>query len=138
MSKKRIIGWQKYEDLLEQQINNNFFMTAFTEQMELMHNKMRNNKEGYEEEDDDEEEEYNIPLVMPFSAKLIEDSAMLSNYDCWLGHTNFDITKDIKTILDKIDGIEVLKICSRYRFFIGIGKMFDFKTVRGLIEKELI
>ena len=43
----------------------------------------------------------------------------------------------IKNILNTIDGVEVLKICSRYRFFIGVGKMFDFSEVRKNIEKEL-
>jgi len=31
-----------------------------------------------------------------------------------------------------------LKICSRYRFFIGIGRMFDFKNVRKNIENILL
>jgi hypothetical protein len=40
--------------------------------------------------------------------------------------------------MNKIEGIEVLKICSRYRFFIGIGQLFSFKDIRKNIEQELI
>jgi hypothetical protein len=44
----------------------------------------------------------------------------------------------VKNILDSTAGVEVLKVLSRYRFFIGIGKLFDFKEVRKNIEEELI
>lgn len=79
-----------------------------------------------------------LGLMMPISKELIEDISMLSNFDCWIGHTDFDLTNDIKNKLDKVPGIELLKICSRYRFFIGIGQMFDFKDVRSNIENEII
>jgi hypothetical protein len=29
-------------------------------------------------------------------------------------------------------------VCSRYRFFVGIGQMFEFKDVRNHIDKEII
>ena len=63
---------------------------------------------------------------------------MADSFDCWLGHTNFNLTEEIKEGLNKVDGIEVLKICSRYRFFVGIGKMFDFSDVRERIEKDIL
>ena len=58
-------------------------------------------------------------------------------WDCWMGHTNFDITKSISNIIEITSGIEALRILSRYSFFIGIGKLFDIKDVRRDIEKEL-
>ena len=63
---------------------------------------------------------------------------MITNYDCWVGHANFDITPTVKDILDRVDGVEILKICSRYRFFIGVGKMFKFKSVRKDLENQLL
>ena len=63
---------------------------------------------------------------------------MLTNFDCWVGHTNFNLSKKIASELEKIEGVELLRICSRYRFFIGIGKMFDFKAVRKNLEKRLL
>ena len=77
------------------------------------------------------------PMV-PLTNQLIDDIAMLSTFDCWIGHTNFDITPKVKDKLDKIPGVELLKICSRYRFFIGVGQMFDFKEVRKTIEEQII
>ena len=95
-----------------------------------------------EEENDYDQTEVNhneeLSLVMPISRQLLDDITMSSNFECWVGHTNFDITNTIKEKLDKIQGIEVLKIWSRYRFFIGIGKMFDFTEVRNNIETDII
>jgi len=68
----------------------------------------------------------------------LKEASVLASFDCWVGHTNFDITPSIKDKLEKTTGIEVLKIQSRYRFFVGVGKMFDFKQVRKNIEDELI
>lgn len=58
-------------------------------------------------------------------------------WDCWIGHTNFDITKDIANEIEKIDGVEVLKIIGRYSFFIGVARMFDIKDVRRDIDANV-
>ena len=58
-------------------------------------------------------------------------------FDCWFCHTNFDLTEADKNELDMVDGIEVLRIVSRYRFFIGIGKMFSLTDVRPQVELAL-
>ena len=134
---KKKIGWQKYEDLIEKQMSSPLLKTII-QQMAV-----------YAEEDDEEEsEDYeemeaykqsnvagNMP-ILPISKELMDDMAMLSNFDCWIGHTNFDITKEIKSILNKTEGVELLKVLSRYRFFVGIGKMFDFKEVCKKIESH--
>lgn len=141
MKKKLKIGWQKYEDLLEKQMSSPILQSIMKQMMSFA------DKENYEEiaeEESIEEEEYYEEYtqdglqLLPISQQLLDEITMLSNFDCWIGHTNFDITKDIKNKLNTVEGIEVLKICSRYRFFIGIGKMFDFKEVRNNIEKTII
>jgi len=137
---KKKIGWQKYEDLLEKQMSSPMLQTIIQQMMSYA-----TEEDGDDEDDEDDIiEQYqgvasrsNIPLL-PISQQLMDDMAMLSNFECWIGHSNFDITKEIKNILNKTEGVELLKICSRYRFFIGIGKMFDFKEVRKNIEKNLI
>ena len=128
MTKK--IVWQKYEALLEEQMSSTLIMDLLKAQA-----------------DDDEEMVYRDPediddddpsgIMIPMSSKLVEDAMMITNFDCWLGHTNFDITPDIKKALDKTEGVELLKVMSRYRFFIGVGKMFEFAKVRKSIETEL-
>jgi hypothetical protein len=88
--------------------------------------------------DTEEKDSSHLNMMLPITRQLIEDVTMLSSFDCWIAHTNFDITPKIKDRLNSIPGIELLKICSRYRFFIGIGQMFDFKEVRNKIEESLI
>jgi len=138
--KKNKIAWQKYEDLIEQQMSSPL--------LDILSSKISNMaSEEYEEEGVEEEVEYVYEdanstaaqnIMLPISEKLLEDMTMLSNFDCWMAYTNFDITKDMKSILNGIEGIEVMRVCSRYRFFIGVGKMFDFKDVRSDIEITLL
>ena len=133
--KKRNIGWQKYEDQLENQMSSplmNTILTGFAKQLPKIENEYEQEME-YE----DEEDSSDTPFMLPMSQQLMDDMAMLSNYECWVGHTNFDITPKVRNALDTIEGIELLKVCSRYRFFIGVGKMFDFKEVRNKIENNL-
>ena len=86
------IGWQKYEDLLEKQISSPMLKTIIEQMVSY-------SEEAYDEDDDDEPVDTyegvagksSIPLL-PISKQLMDDMAMLSDFDCWLGHTNFDIT----------------------------------------------
>lgn len=139
------IGWQKYEDMIEQQLSSPLFETI------IQNIAMQNIEEYPIGDEDDDNEDYESthnkkqdekftydPMMIPITSKLIEDITLLANFDCWMAHTNFDITNKIKDKLNKIPGIEVLKICSRYRFFVGIGQMFDFKDVRYCIDKEIV
>jgi hypothetical protein len=145
MAKKLKIGWQKYEDLIEKQLSSPILSNIMKT---IAKNNAISQIEDEDEIEDIEEEEsifndnagieLNKPFILPVSQQLLEDVTMLSNYDCWIGHTNFDITPIIKEKLNRTPGIEVLKICSRYRFFIGIGNMFDFGDVRKTIEDELL
>lgn len=64
--------------------------------------------------------------VMPLTENT--DSGKIFNF--WIGHTNFDITKDIASIIESCDGVESLDIFTRYRFRISIGKAFaDSETM---------
>ncbi|MEO1943017.1 MAG: hypothetical protein ABGY11_01830 [Candidatus Thioglobus sp.] len=125
---KRQIGWQKYEALLEEQMSSTLIM-------DLLKSPVDEEEMAYREDDEDVEDVDS--LMIPISSKLVEDAMMITNFDCWLGHTNFDITPDVKAALDKTEGVELLKVMSRYRFFIGVGKMFEFAKVRKRIETEL-
>lgn len=59
-------------------------------------------------------------------------------YDCWIGHTNFQIGKGELYILNrKIPGIAALTILDRYTFCIGIARSFKFKDVRTQIEAKI-
>lgn len=140
MKFKYKIAWQKYEDVLEKQFSSPL-ITNFIKNM-VNPNNPNNDEEISEEEnlnfEDDEEEENKDLIMMPMSEKILNELSIVSNFDCWIGHTNFDITYAIKNKLNIIPGVEILKIFSRYRFFVGIGKMFDFTEVRKNIENEIL
>lgn len=125
------IGWQKYEDVLEQQLQSPLLQSFY------------DSFNSFDEEEFTEEELQSMQdveqpqQVIPVDSKLMESVTLTSNFDCWMGHTNFNITDNIKEELNKVDGVEVLKICSRYRFFVGVGKMFKFSNVRKNIENAL-
>jgi hypothetical protein len=131
------IGWQKYEDLMEKQLSSPILSTIMKNF--AMQNFELNDDMSHEELDElVDHHESTMPTIVPISEKLIEEMTLLSSFDCWMGHTNFDITPVIKEKLNNIAGVEVLKICSRYRFFIGVGTMFDFSDVRKNIELNIL
>jgi len=140
MKKSQKIGWQKYEDVLDGQINCPLAQQLYQNVME----NLNKDEDLFPSDADfaDEEmmvqheeviEDIKVVLDKDFSKEIL----LATNYDCWMGYTNFDITPKIKNTLDEIAGVEIMRICTRYRFFIGIGKMFNFTEVREDIENKL-
>lgn len=68
-----------------------------------------------------------------------EDSLLrpMSRWDCWIAHTNFEITSSVLEKIESIEGIEVLKVMGRYSFFVGVARLFDIKDIRKDIEKYI-
>ena len=126
---KNKIGWQKYEDMLESQLDSPL--------LEVLINKLPDMQDQEQTWEENQEPKLEQDIIVPIDDKMIENITLTSNFDCWMGHTNFNLTDHAKNILNKVDGVEILRICSRYRFFIGIGKMFEFNDVRATIEREL-
>ena len=61
-----------------------------------------------------------------------------SLFECWIGHTNFPICQsEYKILNEQIHGIGAFKVISKYRFFIGVEKLFDFSDVRRQIENKI-
>ena len=60
-----------------------------------------------------------------------------NRWDCWIGTTNFDITKSVNNTLAGTRGVEALRILGRYTFFIGIPLTFSIRDVRQDIEDAL-
>lgn len=99
------------------------------------------------DEDDDEESvqmsmSVNIyPHIVrtPLGEYSVLDNNLPSKmFDCWIGHTNFPITQEEFEVLDlEIEGIDVLRIVSKYRFFIGVAKLFEFRDVANQINNIL-
>jgi len=141
MKKSQKIGWQKYEDVLDGQINCPLAQQLYQNIMDTMNKdeelfnagEMEFKEEDYMAQEPQVVEEIKVILDKDFSKELL----LATNYDCWMGHTNFNITPNIKKTLDDVAGVEIMKICTRYRFFVGIGRMFDFSEVRKDIENKL-
>jgi hypothetical protein len=69
---------------------------------------------------------------------LDEYSASSKIFNFWMGHTNFNISKKISNLIDETDGVETLDIFTRYRFRIGIGKLFKPSDVMSNISSNVI
>ena len=126
MSNKKI-AWEKSDEhILEQDIAEEFH-------------------EPYQEEDAELAEDAllfldKIPhlVATPMGMFQLHDKmSVLNQFECWVGHTNFDITHSIKERIESAEGVELLHITSRYRFFLGVGRLFNFSDVRQIIEKEI-
>lgn len=121
------IAWENWDsDVLEQEIIDNILES-----------------EDFEEEEEAEDALLflgKIPklITTPTGIYQLHDKMnILNQFDCWMGHTNFDLTKSVEKIIESVEGVELLSIIGRYRFFIGIGKLFNFSDVRRTIESIL-
>ena len=126
---ERKIAWEKWEDLPQSEpAHTNPFM-------------------GIESEDGEEDSEFDLAGFFERIPKLVHtpvgmyqvDDKMspIRQFDCWLGHTNFDITDSVQNYIESTPGVEVLVILTRYRFFLGVGKLFSFRDVRVGIENSI-
>ena len=136
------IGWQKYESVIEDQISSPMLQSLIQtlnppieilgeseisyEDMEALQRELETDKYPPE-----------ASASLAITEELLSQISMLASFDCWVGHTNFNITNSIKKVLEESEGVEILKLTSRYRFFIGVGRMFDFTDVRQDIEEKL-
>lgn len=102
-------------------------------------------KEEEEKEYSDEymtEEEYikNAPMAMmtPFGVFRVDDSLNpFRQYKFWMGYTNFPITTSVARIIENTEGIEVFRVLTRYRFVIGVAKLFDTQQVKAAITDRV-
>jgi tRNA U54 and U55 pseudouridine synthase Pus10 len=131
MFKSRKIAWENWNVLEEEMISSE----------ELP------DENDIDDENDEIEGVQNLMPFMMFGSKNIETPIGIYNehsvlkpssrWDCWICHTNFDITKSVIKTIEEIPGIEALKAMGRYSFFIGVARLFDIKDVRKKIEETL-
>lgn len=68
---------------------------------------------------------------------LTEHTIPSKIYNFWTMHTTFRITQSVVEALEKTDGIETLDVFTPYRCRISIGKAFDTKLVKELVQQNL-
>lgn len=68
---------------------------------------------------------------------VTENTASGKIFNFWTGHTNFNLTKKITSLIEETDGVETLDIFTRYRFRIAVGKAFDDSSVMRNINDNV-
>lgn len=66
-----------------------------------------------------------------------DNTASSKIFNFWVGHTNFDLTPIIVKKIELIEGVETLDVFTRYRFRVGIGKLFDSAFVMSSISENI-
>jgi hypothetical protein len=140
---KKRITWEKYENF----VNRNLSISKMLMSGKIfdLNDGLNNDQEDdydeqendYFDDDDDIDDGKIIYMQFPMTPELLQSIKISGNFNCWFGHTNFDITKSVAKKLDEIEGVELLKVITRYRFLIGVGKAFSFANVRLNLENNL-
>lgn len=88
----------------------------------------------------------NMPILMMHPRTIVTPFGVYDHssifkpserWDCWICHTNFNITQEIVEIINEANGVESLVVMGRYTFCIGIARLFDSSDVKGEIEYKL-
>jgi len=100
--------------------------------------------DSYDQESLNPDEEINVigietVLATQFGLIPIQSKNLASAYfSFWVGHTNFSLTQEYIELISSIDGVESLEFLTRYRFKIGIGKIFKQGLTMSNISKMVI
>lgn len=118
------------------------FDTSKSKWMDDSEDEIEEYSDEYEEDGDPLDGHFNIPIgnivSTPFGMFEVEEAFNpLNHFEFWIGHTDFDLTQNFINVVEKIPGVEGLKVFSRYRFLLAVGKLFDFKKVRPVIELSI-
>lgn len=77
-------------------------------------------------------------IVGPFGVIPIDEYNRFSSlFNVWNYSTNFDLTPQIIDIVKVCEGVEILKIGTRYRGIIGVGKLFEADKVFTDIKTKI-
>uniref|UniRef100_A0A6M3LF61 Uncharacterized protein n=1 Tax=viral metagenome TaxID=1070528 RepID=A0A6M3LF61_9ZZZZ len=130
------IFWQRWQDPF----------TQIKDQIEKQSRSQNINKANfsgsYEDEYESAQHIQSFPMIstpmMPTPMGLMPiPTPDISSFNFWIGHTNFNITKTIFDLLDKMPGIETLECSSPYRFRIAIGRAFNENIVKNNIAQMI-
>lgn len=131
---KKIIGWENWS-VKEKELVDSSEFEEFIEEIDV------------DAEQTTQMDELLSPILGEMRPQVIQtpwgavsfDSILKPSdrWDCWMGYTNFDLTNKISDKIKIINGVEALKVMSRYTFCIGVGKMFQFNDVRKEIENAI-
>lgn len=120
---KYLVAWQKWFD-------------PFGEDEET-HDYIDSHDNEYDESTDFQPKAFkaiSTPMgIIPYT----ENTASSKIFNFWVGHTNFNITQSISTLIETTKGVETLDVFTRYRFRIAVGKIFDESEVKSNITQNI-
>lgn len=135
MSKSQLIIWEKWRDPFLGYDENEIDIEDDTPEFidDLNHQTLSDNE--------DQIIKTNKPVrviatpmgIIPYN----EYTASGKIFNFWIGHTNFNISKQVAKIIETTAGIETLDIFTRYRFRISIGKAFEDRIVMKSIDDRI-
>ena len=103
----------------------------------------KNDNEKIKEEEFSEEEEITfeqIPQIFMANMGMVpadRPPSIGKIFNFWTGHTSFSISAPIAAKIEDIEGVEILDIYTRYRFRVGIGKLFKDRDVMNNIQRAI-
>ena len=78
-------------------------------------------------------------IVTPFGILPLTEQTMASKYfKFWVGHSNFQLTKEFYKIIGHHPGIETLDILTPYRFRIAVGQLFVDREVMKSVRDAMV
>lgn len=91
------------------------------------------------EENDDQNSARHIRMISgPYGLVPVGEHGLSSKlYKLWVAHTNFDITDSVVETIEEIPGVEILRVWTRYRMWVGIANLFDTTEVQKAIDYAL-
>lgn len=60
---------------------------------------------------------------------ISEAMTLTKRFNFWIGHTNYQLTRLNVQLIENVHGVETLDVWTKYRFRVGIGKLFKDRNV---------
>lgn len=142
MQEEKKIVWEKWRDPYsfdDSYLNTEDFLLKSTEDVREFE-ELQEELEGIaEEEGYSMSQEQMLKFVVTDNGMVPINSNFSIDkiFNFWTGHTNFSITPSIALEIEKVSGVEVLDIITRYRFRVGVGKLFRGNEVMSSVQRTV-
>src|SRR5579885_3055934 len=77
-------------------------------------------------------------LIGPLGIMSSDPSVLVShNMNFWEANANFNLTRSVLQQIEQVEGVETIRLLTRYRMIVSFGKAFDDGAVQKSIDKAL-
>ena len=133
MSRKATIAWESWNAIVDEMLSEDpislLDANLTEEEIEMMENMLK-----YAPIEPAQPKVLYTPYGLFAAESMLKPS---NRWDCWFCYTSFDITNSMVKNIEEIQGVESIKVLSRYTMFIGIGKLFNSTLVKLDIEDTI-